>query len=273
MRLGQRISKEGTVRLTFRLFRAAMLIAAIVPAVLAPTQASAQNVFEALFGLGSSQNDQRSPIARFFADPFGLNDEAAPPPPKPNFAGYGPAYCVRSCDGKYFPLQSRAGITPAQSCQAFCPASPTRVFMGSSIDNAATSTGERYALSENAFAFRTALKADCTCNGRDPAGLAPIELSQDTSLRPGDIVATNSGLVAYTGAKSGNAEFTPVASYPGLTNEVRTRLGEIKVAPVIAETIAQQRVPVVGAHADTPPPQRRQRHTPVAASDTTARGL
>ncbi|MEA2943892.1 MAG: hypothetical protein QOD09_4421, partial [Bradyrhizobium sp.] len=33
------------------------------------------------------------------------------------------------------------------------------------------------------------------------------------------------------------AEFTPVASYPGLTADVRARLGELKVAPVVAETV------------------------------------
>ena len=34
------------------------------------------------------------------------------------------------------------------------------------------------------------------------------------------------------------AEFTPVASYPGLTADVRARLGEMKVAPVSAEMVA-----------------------------------
>ena len=47
--------------------------------------------------------------------------------------------------------------------------------------------------------------------------------------------------MAYTGVKLGaaqTAEFTPVASYPGLTADVRARLGELKVAPVSAETVA-----------------------------------
>jgi len=147
---------------------------------------------------------------------------------------------VRSCDGKYFPL-SRSNATPVQMCQAFCPASPTKVFFGNSIDGASSATGERYADSENAYAYRKALRADCTCNGRDAAGLAPVDLTLDTSLRPGDVIATTSGLVAYSGVKVGTgqtAEFTPVASYPGLTPEVRARLGEMKVAPVAADMIA-----------------------------------
>ena len=55
------------------------------------------------------------------------------------------------------------------------------------------------------------------------------------------MIATTNGLVAYSGVKVGNnqtAEFTPVASYPGLTADVRARLGEMKVAPVTAEMIA-----------------------------------
>ena len=81
-----------------------------------------------------------------------------------------------------------------------------------------------------------------------PSGLAPVDLTLDTSLRSGDVVATTDGLVAYTGVRLGaeqTAEFTPVASYPGLTADVRARLGEMKVAPVSAEmvaTICRQRV-------------------------------
>src|SRR6202022_5105311 len=98
---------------------------------------------------------------------------------------------------------------------------------------------ERYAESENAVAYRKAMRADCTGNGRDPAGLAPVDLTLDTSLRPGDVIATTNGLVAYSGVRVGagqTAEFTPVASYPGLTADVRARLGGLKVAPPTTET-------------------------------------
>ena len=103
--------------------------------------------------------------------------------------------------------------------------------------------GERYADSENAYAYRKALRADCTCNGRSPSGLAPVDLTLDTSLRSGDVIATTDGLVAYTGVRLGSelsAEFTPVASFPGLTADVRARLGEMKVAPVSAEMVADR---------------------------------
>ncbi len=224
-----------------------MLVAvtALASAVALPRMASAESIFDFFFGgFQKQQQRQAAGQANFFADPFGLNQQPAPPP-RPVASDSGPAFCVRSCDGKYFPL-ARGHATPVQMCQAFCPASATKVFFGSSIDGAYASNGERYADSENAFAYRKALRADCTCNGRDPAGLAPVELTLDTSLRPGDVVATTDGLVAYSGVRVGasqTAEFTPVASYPGLTAETRARLGEMKVAPVAADMIANEAPP------------------------------
>ena len=221
-----------------------MLVAAMFasPLLAAPAPVSAEGLFDFLFGGAQQQRPQQ---ANPYADPFTGQQNGAPPqyvPPTRAAAGggSGPAFCVRSCDGKYFPLM-RGVASPAQMCQAFCPATTTKVFFGSSIDGATAQTGERYADSENAFAYRKALRADCTCNGREPAGLAPVDLALDPSLKAGDVIATSDGLVAYTGIRLGNdqtAEFTPVASYPGLTAQVRARLGEMKVAPVRAETVA-----------------------------------
>ena len=223
---------ERRVRRCIKLVAAFALAGAMI---VAPRAASAEGLFDFLFG-GLKQH-QAPPQASFFADP-----SATPPAPVRTSGGSGPAFCVRSCDGRYFPL-SRNNASPVQLCQAFCPASPTKVFYGSNIDGATAANGERYADSENAYAYRKALRADCTCNGRDSAGLAPVDLTLDTSLRAGDVIATTDGLVAYSGVRLGNnqtAEFTPVASYPGLTAEVRARLGEMKVAPVKADMIADE---------------------------------
>jgi hypothetical protein len=233
--------------------RALLAAAVFAGSVLtAPDAALAEGLFDFLFGGLKQQARQALPQASFFADPFGTNPQAAPSS-APRVAGSGPAFCVRSCDGKYFPVNARGNATPAQLCQAFCPASVTKVYFGSNIDYAASANGERYGNSETAFAYRKALRADCTCNGKDSGGLVPIDISLDGSLRPGDVIATASGLVAYSGIRIGNdqaAEFTPVASYPGLTAEVRARLGEMKVAPVSAEVNAE--APVLEVR-DNPP--------------------
>ena len=227
--------------------RGVMLMAALTGLVaVSPRMASAGSLFDVFFGGGQKQPQRAAPQGNFFADLFGFNQQPAPPP-RAVASGGGPVFCARSCDGRYFPLTARGSASPVLLCQAFCPASTTKVFFGSTIEGASSANGERYADSENAYGFRKALRADCTCNGRDPAGLAPVDLTLDTSLRPGDVVATTDGLVAYSGARGGvnpASEFTPVASYPGLTADVRARLGEMKVAPPVSERLAS----------DTPPP-------------------
>lgn len=214
----------------------AMALAA--SAILAPGPAGAEGLFDLLFGgLTKLQPQHAAPQANSLLDPS--SSQPAPQPRTANAGGSGPAFCVRSCDGRYFPLM-RSSASPVQMCQAFCPASATRVYYGSAIDYATAANGERYADSENAYAYRKALRADCTCNGRDPAGLAPVDLALDSSLRPGDVVATTEGLVAYSGPRgtTPTTDFTPVAAYQGLTSQARARLTEMKVAPVRAETVA-----------------------------------
>ena len=135
----------------------------------------------------------------------------------------------------------RGAASPAQMCQAFCPASPTKVFFGSSIENAYAASGERYADSENALAYRKALRAGCTCNGHNPAGLASVDLAMDGSLRSGDALATADGLVAYSGIRVGNdqnPDFTPITS------------SEVTRTPLPAATITPKPVPARDKHVD-----------------------
>ena len=220
-----------------RKLRRMLVAAAIVgPVALTPEMSAAEGLLDFFFGGGQKQQHQTSSFGNIF------NNNPQSPPPRPVVASAGPGFCVRSCDGKYFPLM-RGAASPAQMCQAFCPASPTKVFFGSSIDRAYAATGERYADSENAFAYRKALRADCTCNGHNPAGLASVDLAMDGSLRSGDALATADGLVAYSGIRVGNdqnPDFTPVASFPGRTPEVRARLNDMKVAPARADMAANK---------------------------------
>lgn len=122
------------------------------------------------------------------------------------------AYCVRSCDGRYFPLTATGGQSRAEACKSFCPASETKVVLGSDIDNAATETGKPYSELPNAFKYRTELVAGCTCNGKDGGGLAHISVENDPTLRKGDIVAGPDGLMVAGGARrsrSAELNFSP----------------------------------------------------------------
>ncbi len=106
------------------------------------------------------------------------------------------AYCVRLCDGRYFPIQRNANANPAQLCSAFCPAAKTQVFNGSQIDHAYAGNGQRYADLDNAFVYRQKIVEGCSCNGKDSFGLARIDVAADPTLRPGDIVATGDNVKA-----------------------------------------------------------------------------
>ena len=221
--------------LACRRARMAPVVAAIFLGMLAPRTASAESLFDFFFGGLKKQQRTATSNANSFTNPFGPDQR-----PAQRSSSSGPAFCVRRCDGLYFPLAARGGASPAQMCQAFCPASPTTVFFGSHIENAMSNNGERYADSENAFVYRKAMRDDCSCNGRGPVGLAPVDLLLDSTLRVGDVIATTNGLVAYSGIKIGagqSRDFTPIASYPGLTADVRARLGEMTVAPLAAEII------------------------------------
>jgi len=105
------------------------------------------------------------------------------------------AFCVRSCDGRYFPATGSDHQSRAASCNNFCPASKTAIVYGSNIDNAATQDGKAYSEMPNAFRYRNEIVAGCTCNGKDQIGLAPVKIEDDPTLRKGDIVAGASGLM------------------------------------------------------------------------------
>ncbi len=185
--------------------------------------ASAQNIFESLFGRFWNNS---GPSA--YADP---NSQLHNPESRQDMGG-STAYCVRLCDGRFFPIQRHGGVTPAQACSSFCPAAATKIYQGSSIDHAVAPDGKRYADLSNAFVYREKVVAGCTCNGKDAFGLVTPPIEEDTTLHPGDIVATNKGLLAYNGGNGRTASFTPAESYSALSPDLRRRLTETKIEPV-----------------------------------------
>jgi len=123
--------------------------------------------------------------------------------PRPGYAysGGSQAYCVRTCDGRHFPISSSGNQSKAASCSNLCPTAETRVVYGSSIDDAVTEGGKPYSELPNAYRYRDELVKGCTCNGKDLTGLASIRIEDDPTLRKGDIVASGDGLmVAGRGA-------------------------------------------------------------------------
>ena len=94
---------------------------------------------------------------------------------------------------------------------------------GGEIGAAVAQDGQHYTNLDTAFVYRKQLVANCTCNGRDAFGLAPFDVKNDPTLRPGDIVSTKNGLASYTGGSGPSATFTPVnpATLPADIGPVR----------------------------------------------------
>ena len=204
---------------------------------------------------------------------FGPQQQAAPPPDVTSYAepsapvarlptdlgavhqggsGRFVAYCVRLCDGQHFPLDHMPNATPVETCRAMCPASKTKVYFGSDIDRAVARDGARYADLDNAFVYRQRLVPHCTCNGKDAFGLAKFDLTGDPTLRPGDIVATKSGFVAYAGKRGLADAFTPVdraainAELNGGSSRLRLARGSIEPQSGIIMPQADMRTAVRG---------------------------
>jgi hypothetical protein len=206
---------------------------------LAPAPAQAEGFFEALFGglhraVRSITKAPKAVVApvESLGDAMGnaLGDGRAPPPPQSEAGMRGPAYCVRLCDGRYFPVQPSANLSSRQMCSTLCPACETKVFYGSMIDNAVSADGTRYPDLPKAYAYRQTVAANCSCNGQSPFGLAKTDVKADPTLRPGDIVVTREGLAAFRGSADGARRFTPVENYPGYSRSFRNAVDRIEVA-------------------------------------------
>jgi hypothetical protein len=151
-------------------------------------------IINAFSGNQAPREARSEPVMRLpFATEGGLFN--APMQPRQPSYSTSQAYCVRTCDGRYFPISASDGKSRAASCNSFCPASETKIVYGSGIDHAVTESGKSYSALPNAFRYRIELVAGCTCNGKDQIGLAPVTLEADPTLRKGDIVAGAAGLM------------------------------------------------------------------------------
>ena len=169
----------------------------------AGVEARAQNLFDFLFGGFQRQAPQQP--------------QEGPTPggtvPETGYGG-GQAFCVRLCDGRYFPLQPHPTASPSQLCSAFCPATQTRIFRGNEIQSAVGQDGSRYAELKNAYLYRKQLVAGCTCNGKDSIGLVTLDASNDPTLQPGDTVATPDGKTSTVRAAPPGGAAQPGAPSP-----------------------------------------------------------
>ena len=184
---------------------AAILVAATMTA--APVQA--RDFFTNFFSgfMGSSHSNAPGPST---AIPFANEGDQNPQAQPPKYSQGASAFCVRTCDGRYFPITTTGGESRAKTCSSLCPASETKVVYGGGIDHAYSDKGQPYSSMPNAFRYRNELVAGCTCNGMTSGGLARVDIKDDPTVRFGDKVANADGkLTSAPRTTASAANYTP----------------------------------------------------------------
>jgi hypothetical protein len=208
----------GRCRFNYR-----MMLVAVAGGILAVAgTARAEGLFDFLFRPMEPARSYAPTNAPSNAPPgFGTPDGSAPGGPRiSGGTGRYSSYCVRLCDGRYFPIQRAGGARPGEICSSLCPASKTRIFSGSEIAYAMANDGSRYDSLENAFVYREKTVEGCTCNGTDAYGLAPMDIKDDPTLRKGDMIATANGIEKYAGAPKSRYTANESASAPAIRGSV-----------------------------------------------------
>jgi hypothetical protein len=243
----------GSMRIHARKVRIAALAVCGTVAVLAlPPSVHAKNLLESIFdALGGRSAPAPTPVhvdpaardawnfagrdarrATASLDRTGLHDMPSS------------SYCVRLCDGRYFPLPRKTGavnMSSTQICSAMCPAAKTEVFNGKIIDHAISREGKPYTSIKNAFLYRAKTVEDCTCKGGGAAGVASLDVMDDPTLRRGDIVVTREGPLVFTGNGRGRDRrqaFVHPDEFKSLPQSVRTELAGMRIAKDATETAA-----------------------------------
>jgi hypothetical protein len=163
-------------------------------------------------------------------------------------------HCVRTCDGKFFPVSrgGRKDLSLDKICSAMCPAAQTKVFSGMGIENSSATDGQKYSAIPNAFVYRTKIVDNCTCNGRDPFGVARVDLENDPTLQGGDLVVQSDGFSVYRGT----GDYVPIEK-SGINPALVKQLIATKILPdnphaTFAKTLPVEQ-PIVPVTADTHP--------------------
>lgn len=225
---------QSAARLTGSLLCAAAIAALLLPASAASV--SAQTYYSIYGGQRNTpptpyrddrgRGETGNPFVDFFGALFGTNRRGDDDEDKK--ANAFAHHCVRTCDGKFFPVNrgGRKDVSLDKVCNAMCPASQTKVFSGLGIEQSVATDGQKYTAIPNAFAYRTRIVDNCTCNGRDPFGVVTVDFENDPTLQGGDIVVQETGFAVYRSPK----DYVPIER-SGMSAAFVKQLMAIKILP------------------------------------------
>lgn len=132
----------------------------------------------------------------------------------------GDGFCVRTCDGYFFPLIKSEFVTRQQSCEYACPSAPMAVYEGAAIEQAQNHRGETYESLPAAFSFRDKVTQHCSCNRPEDSQAFYTRISRsDPTLRAGDIILDRKEALVYRGS-----DFAPAERSSFVSSWTRERL-------------------------------------------------
>jgi hypothetical protein len=206
-----------------------------VALLLASAPAGAEGLLEFLFGpdpAPAPQGAARPSVPSRRAKAVGELRYAKPRAVGSNFATDPAAggFCVRTCDGYFFPLIKSTRATRQQSCELACPSAEMEIYDGATIETARNRKGQRYSALPRAFAFRDGASQACACN--DPltaASRAEQAGESDPTLQSGDVLVETGGAFVYSGSR-----LVPLAAASFVSPQVRDRLRALLRRPAHA---------------------------------------
>ncbi|MGL5114008.1 MAG: DUF2865 domain-containing protein, partial [Beijerinckiaceae bacterium] len=141
------------------------------------------------------------------------------------------AYCVRTCDGFFFPVNtSGSDRADDQACARMCPAAETKVYfgrVGEDMDQArAREGGRKYSALPAAFRHRSEVSNSCSCTAQGFGVANTLPAYRDQMLRPGDVVMTRTGMRVFTGGSFPyrEANFTTIERSGAVSAKARDQL-------------------------------------------------
>jgi hypothetical protein len=143
----------------------------------------------------------RAAPGNFFEQLFGgPGSTSAPEQDTGGMSGGYRTLCVRTCDGYFFPISFSTSQDRFQddevTCQRMCPAADVQLFAhrnpGEDMNNAVSTTGQLYTQIPNAFKYKTAWDAACTCKAPGESWANAVKDDPNAPVTPGhgDIVVT-----------------------------------------------------------------------------------
>jgi hypothetical protein len=177
-------------------------ILALSTLLAATAPAGAEDLLDFLFG-----PDTEAPAQRETRTPSGdVRFGPKRPAKKPGAGGGGGGrggthaggYCVRTCDGYFFPLIKSSRATRQQSCNFACPSSTVEIYDGANIETSRNARGETYKALMDSLAGRADSSARCSCN--DPSTSAAYSRDAartDPTLQNGDFVIEDEGALVF----------------------------------------------------------------------------